>query len=47
MDGARFDTLARSLTDAGSRRGALTALLSSTLGLLGFTDANARWNKRQ
>jgi hypothetical protein len=35
MDADRFDALARSLTVAGSRRRALTAL-SGSLGLLGF-----------
>ena len=34
MDGARFDTLARSLIAIGSRRRALTAALGGSLGLL-------------
>jgi hypothetical protein len=33
MDGARFDTLSRSLSTARSRRRALTALIGGTLGL--------------
>lgn len=35
MDGSFFDTLTRSLSTAGSRRGALGALLSGAFGLLG------------
>src|SRR5215203_5337418 len=38
MDAARFDTLAKSLSVARSRRGALTGLLIGTLGLLRVTD---------
>ena len=36
MDGARFDTLTRSLTPSGSRRRALVATLGGALGLLGW-----------
>ena len=36
MDADRFDSLARSLTAAGSRRRALAAALSGALGLLGL-----------
>ena len=39
MDGARFDTLARSLTTPGTRRGALGGLLLSALSVLGLSDA--------
>jgi len=35
IDGFRFDALSRSLTTAGSRRRALTGLVSGTLGLVG------------
>ena len=42
MHAIRFDSLTRSLTTAGSRRGALGALLVGTLGLLGLVDAAAR-----
>jgi len=45
MDAERFDTLARSLTDARSRRGVLVSLLGGTLGLLGLADTTAR-NKK-
>jgi len=34
MDGFAFDALTRSLTSAGSRRGALAGLVSGTLGLV-------------
>jgi hypothetical protein len=36
MDGSRFDALTRSFTAAGSRRGTLSALLVTSLGLLGW-----------
>ena len=36
MDKIRFDTLTRSLTAAGSRRRALTAVLAGALGMLGL-----------
>ena len=42
MNPSRFDTLTCSLTDARSRRGALTTLLAGTLGLLGLTETAAR-----
>jgi hypothetical protein len=45
MDAARFDTFARSLTNVRSRRGALTALLGGTLGLLGLTGTAAKKGK--
>jgi hypothetical protein len=38
MDGSCFDALARSLTAAGSRRRALTAVLTGGLGLLGLAQ---------
>ena len=38
MDSARFDALARSLTAAGSRRRALTAVLTGGLSLLGLAQ---------
>ncbi len=41
MDGSDFDTLARSLTTARSRRGALTGLLLGSLGLLGIVAEEA------
>src|SRR5215216_6012250 len=41
MDSARFDTLARSLTAAGSRRCALALALSGALGLLGLAHPGA------
>jgi hypothetical protein len=46
MDPRRFDTLSRELTRARSRRGALTALLGSALGLLSLTETEAK-NKRR
>jgi len=42
MDPNRFDTLARSLTDARSRRAALASLLGGTLGLLGLAETSAK-----
>ena len=36
MDDFRFDTLARTLGTAGSRRRALGGLLAGTLGMLGW-----------
>jgi hypothetical protein len=45
MDPCRFDTLTRSLDAPRSRRGALTALLAGTLGLLGLADTLARKGK--
>jgi hypothetical protein len=47
MDGARFDSLARSLTAARSRRAALAAVLSGSLGLLGRTETAAKKGKTQ
>jgi len=41
MDANGFDTLARSLTTAGSRRGALAGFLGSALGLVGFPTDEA------
>ena len=41
MDGSRFDTLARSLSSTGTRRGAFGTLLAGTLGLLGLTETAA------
>jgi hypothetical protein len=45
MDAERFDTLARALTEARSRRGALTSLLGGTLGLLGLAGTAAKKKK--
>jgi hypothetical protein len=45
MDADRFDILARSLTDARSRRRALATLLAGTLGLRRRTDAAAKKKK--
>lgn len=45
MDTDRFDRLTRSLTTSRSRRGALTALLGGTLGLLGRAETDARKRK--
>ena len=42
MNPSRFDTLARSLTEVRTRRGALTALLGGALGLLGLTATAAK-----
>ena len=42
MHAIRFDSLTRSLTTTGSRRGALGALRVGTLGLLGLVDADAK-----
>ena len=42
MDPDRFDTLARVLTDARSRRVAPTWLLGGTLGLLGLAETIAK-----
>ena len=42
MDANRFDSLARSLTVARSRRGAVGSLLAGTLGLLGLAEAVAK-----
>jgi hypothetical protein len=45
MDAGRFDTLARSLTAARSRRGALAAALAGLLGMRGLDLAEARKKK--
>ena len=45
MDTDRFDSLTRSLSTSRSRRGALTALLGGTLGLLGLSETDARKRK--
>ena len=42
MESTRFDGLTRSLTEARSRRGALAAVLGSSLGLLGLADVVAK-----
>jgi hypothetical protein len=44
VDPSDFDELTRSLTEPRSRRGALTALLGGTLGLLGLAGAAAKKN---
>jgi Chaperone of endosialidase len=46
MDADRFDTLTRSLTETHSRRGALAAVLGSSLGLLGLADVAANNKKK-
>jgi hypothetical protein len=46
MDPRRFDTLAKTLSTSGTRRGALTALLAGTLGLLGLSQP-AQGRKRR
>ena len=45
MDGSLFDTLARSLAHARTRRGALATLLGATLGLFSRDDADAKKGK--
>jgi hypothetical protein len=45
MDAEQFDTLARSLTDRRSRRGALASLLGGSLGLVGLTQTEAKAKK--
>jgi hypothetical protein len=45
LDPRRFDTLARSLHELRSRRGALVALMSGTLGLLGLAETTAKKKK--
>jgi subtilisin-like proprotein convertase family protein len=42
MDNGAFDTLARSLTTAGSRRVLLCTAVAAVLGLVGRTDADAK-----
>src|SRR5688572_13477137 len=46
MDGGCFDRLARSLTNARSRRGALVALLGGVLGRRGIAEADAKKGKK-
>src|SRR4051812_26024409 len=46
MDPHRFDGLARELTRARSRRGALAAVLGSALGLLGLAETTAKHKKK-
>ncbi len=45
MDGFRFDTLARSLTRAGSRRAALTVVLGGALATRGLGTTEAKKKK--
>jgi hypothetical protein len=45
MDADRFDTLARSLTAARSRRGALAAALAGVLGTRGLNSGEAKKKK--
>jgi hypothetical protein len=45
MDDSRFDALTRGFTNARSRRGALSALLGGTLGLLGLAGTTAKKSK--
>ena len=47
MDGARFDTLTRFLTEARSRRGTLVALLGGTLSLVGLAETSAKKKKHK
>ena len=47
MDASRFDTLARSLIDGTTRRGALTALLGGMLAMLGLAETAATKGKRK
>ena len=42
MEADRFDVLARSLTRARSRRGAMATVLGGTLGLLGLSQTEAK-----
>ncbi len=42
MDAARFDRLARSLTDRRSRRGALAAVVGGALGVAGLAETDAK-----
>jgi hypothetical protein len=41
VDGSRFDNLARSLAQSGSRRRLVAGLLGGALGLVGFDRAGA------
>ncbi|MDQ2655123.1 MAG: hypothetical protein M3Z20_18990, partial [Chloroflexota bacterium] len=45
MDANGFDALARTLTDARSRRGALASLLAGTFGLAALTETAAKKKK--
>lgn len=47
MDGARFDTLARSLTSGGSRRRALAITLGGVIGALGLATTEAKKKKKK
>jgi hypothetical protein len=47
MDGARLDTLARSLHERRSRRRTLAALLGGTLGSLALADDGEAANKKK
>src|SRR3954469_22461870 len=42
MDPRHFDSLARDLTRARSRRGTLAAVVGGTLALLGLTESSAK-----
>ena len=46
MDSARFDTLTKSLSTPGTRRGALGGLLAGTFSLLGLADGAAKNRRR-
>src|SRR4051812_1097410 len=46
MDPSRFDTVARELSRARSRRGALATLVGATLGLLGLAETEAKHKKK-
>ena len=45
MDAEQFDTLARSLTEGRSRRGALAAVVGGVLGVAGLAEAGAKKKK--
>jgi hypothetical protein len=42
MDGSRFDSLARSLSTARSRRGTLAGLLGAALSLVGAAEVDGK-----
>jgi hypothetical protein len=47
MDAKEFDTLARSLTNPRSRRGALAAVVGGALGLVGLAETEAKKKKKK
>jgi hypothetical protein len=46
MDGSQFDTLLRGLTTARTRRDALIGILGGGLGLLSFSESEAKHHKK-